>query len=147
MQGNAATLNPSGTTFATFNPNGEILTFNQPVNAKAYDRTSGVLYLALANLAQSSATSTPQSTPLTIAAPALGTTAPVGYVLSKIVRATGSSTPIAIPIATNSTFFTSSFQGIDFLALATATGDPSPVLALVQSSGATTNYLQSQILF
>jgi len=120
VQGNTqAALNPPNTAINVYNPNNNILTFSQPVIAKAFDRTNGVLYVGLANE--------------TAAGVFPATLAPAGfYTISKVVRANGSSTPIAIPIATNQTYFpTATPISVDFIRLATSTDDPAPVLVII----------------
>lgn len=123
VQGNAATA------LTQPNPNANILTFSQPVNAKSFDRTNGIFYVGLANNPASSAT----TAPITIAAANQ-------WAISKIVRASGNIPPSFVPIATNTTLFPQP-SGIDFLSLATSAGNKSPVVVSVLSNASA--YLQN----
>jgi len=134
VQGNAATLNspvPPATT-ATPNPNASILTFSQPVNARAYDIASGTLYVGLANLTQ--------PTPPTLAntlAPALA------YAVSKVSRPTDSTNSTFLPIASNALL---SSGGVVYLTLAPSVNNLPPNLALSLVGTSTTSSLNTVIL-
>ena len=126
VKGNALQALSQGYTPTFPNPSAQILTVSQPITAQALDHTTGTLYFALGN-----------EMAVTMTA---NTIAPAGpYAISKVMRATGSSTPQCIPIANNTTFFPSSGIGIDFLTLATSQGNTNPNVAIVTQNG--TNYL------
>lgn len=127
VQGNAAAaLNTQvPVLYSNYNINGQLLTFSQQVTAKAFDRTNGVLYVGLSNEQEGTAPS--QVLPVTFAPPG-------SYLISKVVRTPGGVTPSFIPIATNTNFFPAGDTlGIDFLALATTTGNLKPNVVVVQN--------------
>lgn len=111
VEGNASSLS---------NPAKIALTFNQRVTAKAFDHTTGTLFLGLAK---------DDDSPIKAA--------PKEYTISKIPRVYGRSLPIkAIPIAPTNL---QNFQ-VDFLSLATFPGNTTPNLVVVEgtSSGPAT---------
>lgn len=140
--GNAMTALGMLATSTAVSTAAQMFTFSQPVTAKAYDQQTGVLYLALDNLPNSVVPS-PSSAPFPPPSPLI-TTAPTGqFAISKVQRATSGTNPQFVPIATNTNFFppsTTSSVGVDFLALATAPGNPKPNLAIV-TQNPNNNYL------